>query len=303
MDQVREPLITAVISTRDRGDSVTMPLRGILGNDYPNFDLIVVDQSDNDLTETAVKPYLENPRIRYLRTATRGASAGRNLGIASARSELIAITDDDCEVPPNWLSELAAAFAVDDKIGVVLGNVLAAPHDRSAGVIVSYACNRPLLVRSLREKHLVEGTSQCMGLKQKTWQVLGGFDEILTVGAPLKGGEDTDLSIRAVLAGYFIYHTPRLAVINHSFFTWQEVNDVNHRYLYGSGAMFAKLLKCKDWPALGLLVRLAWKGFLGSSSVYRGSRRQIWRKATSFITGFVAGTATLVDRANRHFID
>lgn len=301
-DSSSAPTITAVIATRDRGDSVLRPLCGILKNDHPSFEIIVVDQSADNRTEMALQPFLHSAPVCYIRTSTRGASAGRNIGIASARSELIAITDDDCEVPANWLRELATAFTIDEKIGIVFGNIVAVPHDRSTGFVVSYVRNEPLLARSLREKHLVEGTSACMGLKRKTWRVLGGFDELLTVGAPLKGAEDTDLSIRALLADYFIYHTPRLTVVNHSFFLWREVGMVNHRYLYGNGAMFAKLLKCKRWSALSLLARLAGKGFSGSSSVYRGERRQIWLKTTSFMRGFLAGAITPVDRARGRFI-
>ena len=292
---------TVVISTRNRGDSVLRPVCSILKNNYPSVEVIVVDQSIDDRTELALRPFLHPPRVRYIRTSTQGASAGRNIGIANARSELIAITDDDCEVSANWLTELAAAFAANEKIGVVVGNVLAGPYDRSAGFIVSYVRREPLLIRSLRDKHLIEGTSACMGLKRQAWRALGGFDELLTVGARLKGAEDTDLTIRALLAGYFIYHTPRLAVTNHSFFSWQEADNVNHRYLYGNGAMFAKLLKYKGWSALGLLARLTWKGFLGSSLVYRGGRSQLWLKTTSFMRGFMAGVFTRVNPTTGQF--
>ena len=123
-DSSATSLATVVISTRNRGDSVTRVIRGLLCNTYSNFELIVIDQSEDNRTEAAVKPYLEDSRVHYMRSATKGISAGRNVGISRARGAWIAMTDDDCEVPDNWLQQFAAVFSIDRNIGIVFGNAL-----------------------------------------------------------------------------------------------------------------------------------------------------------------------------------
>jgi glycosyltransferase involved in cell wall biosynthesis len=50
MDKTDQPKVTVVISTRNRGDRILKTIQTILLNDYPHFELRVVDQSDDDLT-------------------------------------------------------------------------------------------------------------------------------------------------------------------------------------------------------------------------------------------------------------
>jgi GT2 family glycosyltransferase len=298
------PPITVVISTRDRGDTVCQAIRMLLVNDYPHFDLFVVDQSGDDVTGECVKPFLDNPRLRYFRTTTQGVSVGRNFGIATAQSEIIAITDDDCEIPANWLREIAAAFEVDSHIGIVFGNVVPGPHDATAGFIPAYVREKPFLARRLRDKLEVEGISACMALRRSVWQALGGFDRMLGIGAPLKSGAESDLVVRALLAGYYIYETPDVTLTHVGFRTWQQGRAVIRRYWYGTGAMFVKNLKCGHWSILPILLGLAWRWVFGQSRVGASLGRQQKRilRLTSFVKGFTAGAMLPVDRSTGHFV-
>ena len=142
MDMDTRDKVTVVIPTRNRGDSVVRTIRTTLLNGYPDLELIVVDQSDDNRTEISLQPLLSDPRISCIRTTTRGLSAALNVGIALAQTEIIAITGDDCEVDKDWLKELVAAFAIDPRIGIVFGNVLPGPHDRSLGFIPAYVQTR-----------------------------------------------------------------------------------------------------------------------------------------------------------------
>ena len=66
------PAISAVISTRNRGNRILAAVESILDNTYPNFDLWIVDQSDDDQTERALQPFLSDSRLHYLKSDTRG---------------------------------------------------------------------------------------------------------------------------------------------------------------------------------------------------------------------------------------
>ena len=92
--------VSVVISTRNRGASVCGAVQSILLNDYPSFEVIVVDQSSDHLTRSALTPLLTGSPLRYVKVDTQGVSAGRNEGISEAQGEVILITDDDCEMPP-----------------------------------------------------------------------------------------------------------------------------------------------------------------------------------------------------------
>src|SRR6267143_209303 len=112
-----------------------MTLRTLLTGDYHAFEVRVIDQSESDATEMALRPFLGDSRVHYTRSASRGLSAGLNCGIAEAAGELVAITGDDCEVEADWLKELVGSFSNDRRVGIVFGNVLPAPHDPVRGFV------------------------------------------------------------------------------------------------------------------------------------------------------------------------
>ena len=303
MDKADAVPVTVVIPTRNRGDSIVKTVETILLNDYPYFELRIVDQSEDDLTEASLRPLLSNPRVVYIRTATKGISAGLNIGISDAQSEFIGITGDDCEVHKNWLSELLNAFALDRRIGIVFGNVLPCSHDSRAGFVPAYVRDNAILARSIYEKHRLGGTSACMGVRRSMWQVLDGFDTMLGVGAPLKAAEDTDLATRALLSGYFVCETPRVTVTHHGLYEWEQRQTVLHNYWYGTGAALVKPIKRGQWSILWVLLRLAWGWLFRSSCVAAslGDHPHRLSRLAAFVSGFAVGALTPVDRTTGHY--
>lgn len=301
MDKTHPPPVTVLVCTRNRGDSIVNTVQTVLLNDYPDFELRIVDQSEDDLTESSLRPFIGDPRMRYLRTATKGLSVARNLAISTTQSEFIATTDDDCETPKNWLKELVAAFALDNRIGIVFGNTLSGPHDHNTGFVSSYVRHEPFLARNIFEKHRVEGISGCMGLRRSLWQRLGGFDEMLGAGALFKSAEEIDLTIRALIAGYYVYETPNVSVIHHGFRTWEQSRSIIQGYLYGIGAMFAKHLKCGHWSIIQVLLHLAWRWAFEHPVVDFGHRPPRWLRLAAFVQGFADGAAVPVERATGRY--
>jgi GT2 family glycosyltransferase len=262
---------------------------------------MIVDQSEDDLTESSLRPFIGNPRVRYLRTATKGLSVARNLA-SIMQSEFIVTTDDDCETPTNWLRELVAAFALDNRIGIVFGNTLPGPHDRNTGFVPAYVLHEPFLAHNVREKHRVEGISACMGLRQSLWQQLDGFDEMLGAGAPFKAAEEVDFTIRALLVGHFVYETPNVSVIHQGFRTWEQGRTLIQGYLYGTGAMFAKHLKCGYWSVIQVLLHLTWRWAFEHPIVDFGHRPSRGLRLKAFLQGFLAGTLNPVDKTTGHYV-
>jgi GT2 family glycosyltransferase len=285
------PGITVVICTRNRGATVVRAVRTVLLNDYPHFAVIVVDQSDNESTREALQPFLQDPRVQYLRMLTRGLAAGRNFGIQAAQSQYIALTDDDCEVPRHWLRAMIEAFAVDGHIGVVFGNVVPASHDHKRGFVPAYERQAPFLARGMRDKHEVEGVGGCMGLRRSVWCTLGGFDEMLGLGAPFQAGEESDFAVRTLLAAYFVYETPAVHLVHHGFYTWDEGRSVVHRNWFGTGAMIVKHLKWRPWSVTRLLCHMAWRWAFARSRSAVALGRHAYRvlRLQAFLQGMLAG--------------
>jgi GT2 family glycosyltransferase len=290
------PWITVVISTRNRAAFVVRCVASILRNPYPNFDLQVVDQSSDNTTEYALTGLREDPRLHYLHSPLEGLSAGRNLGIAQARGELIACTDDDCETPPDWLDGMVSALAREPRATAVYGNVRPIAHDRAAGFIPGYLREKPVLARNLRQYYLADGMSGCMGLRRSMWEKLGGFDVMLGAGARFRAAEDMDFAIRTLLSGFWVAATPEVEVMHHGFRSWDEGRTLIQGYLFGIGAMIAKHLKCGNWSILHYLAHLAWRWAFTGPAIDLGQTPPRWLRLRAWLLGAAAGIAQPVDR-------
>jgi len=290
--------VTVVVATRGRGDSVVRTLQSVGENRSVPYEVVVLDQSADEATATAVTPHLVDARIRYLRSASVGLARARNLAIASTTTELIGLTDDDCEVPPDWLDRLMTAFATDARIGVVFGNVMPAEHDRHAGYVPAYVRAAPFLARSPRDKARTDGMGACMGLRRSLWERLGGFDERFGAGAPFRAADEGELVMRALVAGSLVYETPALRVVHHGFRDRTAARELVHAYTYGAGAMMATHLRRRT-PHVGrLLATMAWRWASGrvhdAVRLAGGAHRALRLRA--FTQGFIAGALATPER-------
>ena len=89
----RKKKVSVIIPTYNRRVRLEKAVESVLGQTYPDFELIVVDDGSEDSTRDLISRY--GSRISYLPQENRGVSAARNRGIAAARGELIAFLDSD----------------------------------------------------------------------------------------------------------------------------------------------------------------------------------------------------------------
>jgi glycosyltransferase involved in cell wall biosynthesis len=103
--------ITVVISTCNRADSLALALRSLSQQHVPaglEFEVIVVDNNSSDDTRLVVERFSGggSAHFRYIFEPRPGVSLGRNAGIAAARGDIIAFTDDDNDVAQDWVASL-----------------------------------------------------------------------------------------------------------------------------------------------------------------------------------------------------
>lgn len=292
-----EPEISVVIPTRNRGEEVVAALESVLKNTHPNFEVILVDQSTNPDTEQAVHPYRTDHRFRYLKTDTVGAGLSRNIGIANARGEIIAFTDDDCIVPLNWLDTICALFNQNPGAAVLFCSVLPAPHDFSAGTIPHHVYQKSRAVRSWMS--YVGGIGMAAGMAARTESIrkMGGFDRYLGPGSLFKSGEDHDLALRTLARHWEIYETCDVNVVHYGYRTLEEFRELTRRDWIGIGAAQAKILKCLHWGILPLIFyNILVRGFLQPiSNIFRLKKPSGFKRIIYFFRGFIQGLKTPVD--------
>ena len=114
------PLVSIVIPTLNRRTQLRNCLNSLLEINYSNFEVVVVDNGCTDDTEEMVRRDFSN--VNFIFEKKKGVVFARNAGSKFAKGEIIAYTDDDCIVDPNWISELVSGFS-SPKIGAVGGPV------------------------------------------------------------------------------------------------------------------------------------------------------------------------------------
>ncbi|MEO8622922.1 MAG: glycosyltransferase family A protein, partial [bacterium] len=107
------PPITVVVCTRDRTASLARCLDSLRALAYPAFEVVVVDNAPATRDTAALVERLsaEWPTLRYVREDRPGLDWARNRGLAEARHDIVAYTDDDVRADRDWLSGVASAFA------------------------------------------------------------------------------------------------------------------------------------------------------------------------------------------------
>jgi glycosyltransferase involved in cell wall biosynthesis len=120
--------ISVVLATYNRAASLQITLKSFAKLRIPptlDWELLIVDNNSNDSTAATVLRYIDRhgPRVRYIFEGKQGRSAALNAGIAAAQGQVIAFTDDDVVLDPDWLAQIYRAFD-DSSVSGVAGRIL-----------------------------------------------------------------------------------------------------------------------------------------------------------------------------------
>jgi hypothetical protein len=191
-----------------------------------------------------------------------------------------------------------------ERVAVGFCRVDAAAHDVTKGFIPDHEVERPVLVRSLLSKSRTRGIGAGMAVRRDAVLALGGFDEELGPGAPLRSGEDRDLAARALTAGWRVYQTPDAMVVHHGFRTWAEGRELTRRDWYGIGAAYAKQVKAGHLAVFVVLAHeVVYMGFVKPALLALRGRGSIGiRRVVYFLDGFRRGLCTPIDHRTVLFL-
>jgi glycosyltransferase involved in cell wall biosynthesis len=218
------PFVSVVIPTHNRSNYLKDLLGSLFRQTYPmdRYEIIVVDNSSRDSTEETVNSLqTEAPcALHYVRKEDEGPGVARNVGIARARGSIIAFTDDDCIVDARWLELGTERF--DDCVGLVQGKTLPPPGE----VVETFS-----LKKRVTEENWIYHTCNIF-YRKKAIDEAGGFSHFIGLdrfGAPMIGGEDTDLAWKVKKAGWRSAFAENAVVYHHVFplSPWSVI--YNHR--------------------------------------------------------------------------
>jgi glycosyltransferase involved in cell wall biosynthesis len=292
--------VSAVICTRNRPDLIGQAVASVLANGYPDFDLLVVDQSDDGRTGDVVRGFQDShANLRYLHTSIAGLSRAYNIGVRETNGEVLAFTDDDCVAPPDWIASIAAAFDEHPGADMLYGQVLLpAMLADCADEVPTLPIARPARL-SRRDGFKIYGMGANFAARRRLFDRIGGFDEILGGGGPLRSSQDFDLQYRAYVAGTTVLLRPDVKVDHYGVRTAEQWPSTLRAYGIGDGAFYFKHVRCGDLFALGLLLRRV--GRVAAREALNGVRRKpsLAVYLRSCLIGIRESLAYPVDRQRR----
>jgi glycosyltransferase involved in cell wall biosynthesis len=201
-----EACVTALLSQRYTAD---------------RYEIILVDNGSADRSRDIVQRY---PRIQLLSESKRGSYAARNRGVAASSGKIIAFTDADCALAPDWLQAMATVMD-DPDVQIALGQI----SMRGSGALAllsAYEDERTEYTFSTRIPELYYGHTGNMAVRRAAFETVGPFCEVA------RGG-DTILVQRAidVYAVSAVRYAPQ-ALVRHL-----EITDlsvwIRKRFIYG----------------------------------------------------------------------
>jgi hypothetical protein len=223
--QEKAPLVSVIILNFNGKPYLKPCLTSVLNTNYPNFEIIFVDNNSSDGSVEYVEKEFAGSRIKVIKSEKNlGFTGGNNAGAKYAKGKYVCFLNEDMEVDSNWLKELVKTIESNSNVGTVQSKLrfLEKPkYIQSAGNFFDFYGN--VYIRGAMEED--EGqfdkndlVSFAAGgasiIRRDLFYKIGMFDLAFFFYS-----EDVDLSWRIWLAGYkvmfagksILYHKGKIA--------------------------------------------------------------------------------------------
>lgn len=219
------PPVTAIVPTRNRVDLLQTCLNGIAAANYPDVEVIVVDNDSEDSETLTYLASLDPARYRVLRhPGAFNYSTINNRAVAEARGHMLCLLNNDVEmIEPDWLATMVTQARRDD-VGAV-GAQLLYPDGRiqHAGVVLGvggaaahahrllWPSEEGYFRRHALPQFVSAVTAACLVVARERFLMVGGLDEHHFAVA----FNDVDLCLRLNKRGWQALYEPRARLIHH----------------------------------------------------------------------------------------
>lgn len=299
---------SVIVITRNHSGYLAEVLAALAKQDHPDYEIVVVDSSNGEEKDKSAK-IAKQFCVKYIVEPRLGQSLARNSGLPHCTGDIIAFTDDDCLPGTDWLSLLVSNYSSPEIWGCS-GRVVPHRSESAADLFEEVAGQdlgenrrvfRPEEVRfslglilqnvgKVFAKHMkgkglapwCVGHGSSMSFRKIALDQLGGFDNRLGAGAPLRSGEDIDINYRTLRSGHCIVYEPRAVVRhNHHRMTNEDVFKTRYAYSFGGAALMHEnsgnlLMFCmKLGRFLQLYIKIVQYTFTGKKELTRVFREDL----------------------------
>lgn len=167
--------ITLISTVLNEGDNIHHMLAGLLKQSRQADEIVIVDGGSSDNTVAIIESYADRLPLKVIVREGCNISQGRNLAIASAQGDILAITDAGTRLDEHWLENITQPLLDDEKVNVVAGFFKADPTNTFE--IAMGATVLPL-ADEIDPKTFLP-SSRSIALRKSSAQAIGGYPEWL----------------------------------------------------------------------------------------------------------------------------
>ncbi|MEP6517897.1 glycosyltransferase family 2 protein [Microcoleus vaginatus] len=293
--------VSVVICTRNRPEQLERCLQSFQKLSHLPHEIIVVDNApSSDATQQLVAKI---PEVKYVLEPRPGLSVARNTGIDHSTGNIIAFTDDDVIVHPDWIARIAQSFQ-GDRVIAMTGLILPAELENEAQLIFQKGHTgfgwgyrpttfdtqffdemKPLAVPVWRI-----GAGANMAFRRELFDKIGYFDERLGAGAS-GCSEDSEMWYRVLAEGGFCRYEPTAVVYHYHRGDLDSLKHQMYHYMRGHiAALFVQFERYKHWGNLRrvfiALPRYYVKRFIiGVLTGFRGVNKTLFSEVLGCLAG------------------
>ncbi len=253
------PLVSIIIDNWDGRHYLKNCLPAVFNQNYPNFEVIVIDDASRDNSAGYVE---ENfPKVKLIKNKNHlGFAAANNQGIRLARGKYILLLNNDTEVTPGFLFPLVQALEAESSLGAAQSKIRLIPERRLLDDVASYLTPIGFLYhigffekdqkKYNRRYFTFSPKGACFFIRKKVLDKVGLLDERFYCYF-----EESDLAWRIWLAGYRIIYEPRSIIYHHLAGSQKKQSRPKIDYLAIKNRLNS-LLTSLSWPFLLIILPL-----------------------------------------------
>ena len=199
-------MISLVMATLGRTTELREYFQSLNAQSYRQFEVIVVDQNDDDRLAPILDEFRAAFPIRYVRSSVRNLSHARNQALPLVTGDIVGFPDDDCLYWGEILQQVVAHFEANPALGLVSGPAISPEGGFGSGRWTQHS--GPLTLSNV----WTTISSFTFFIRRAAIDAIGGYDEGLGIGSRYGSGEETDYAIRVLRAGFAGYYDTSLRV-------------------------------------------------------------------------------------------
>jgi GT2 family glycosyltransferase len=230
-------VFSVLICTYNRPDVLEIALKALIDQTDEKPDQVVIVNGGDERSDSIVQRYMDKTyvTVKLVKTVNKNLAASRNVGLPYCTGDIVAWTDDDAKVFPDWVTQMKRVHVEHPEAGGVGGAVLGADSSKSllsriADVATFSSPPQPGYVRTIAGVNV--------SYKREVLQAVGSQDETLF------RGEDVDFNWRIKKLGYEIYYAPDIKVLHYHRPNLKQF--IYQFYMYGR----AYYLVRRKWPEM-----------------------------------------------------